>query len=205
MSKNKVFCIGFQKTGTSSMAKALKQLGYSVTGPNGVNDPEIPKKVHRETAKLMKRFDAFQDNPWPQMYQWCHEKYPAAKFILTIRDTEKWYNSALKQFGDSSTHMREWIYGKGKGSPINNRDCWIERYTRHNAEVVEYFKGKENFLILDITQSGAWEKLCPFLGMPVPSEPFPHANPARERNGKEKKVFFLKRWKRAVFGRTRVW
>ncbi len=37
--KTKVFCIGFHKTGTSSLAVALKTFGYRVTGPNGVNNP----------------------------------------------------------------------------------------------------------------------------------------------------------------------
>jgi UDP-N-acetylmuramate-alanine ligase len=39
--ETKVFCIGFHKTGTTSLAVALKTLGYRVTGPNGVHDPDI--------------------------------------------------------------------------------------------------------------------------------------------------------------------
>ena len=37
----KIFGIGFHKTGTTSLAQALKMLGFSVTGPNGINDPNI--------------------------------------------------------------------------------------------------------------------------------------------------------------------
>ncbi|MEL7319154.1 MAG: sulfotransferase, partial [Pseudomonadota bacterium] len=33
--RQKVFCIGFQKTGTSSLREALTRLGYRVTGVFG--------------------------------------------------------------------------------------------------------------------------------------------------------------------------
>lgn len=198
----KVFCIGFQKTGTSSMGKALKQLGYRVTGPNGVNDPAIPKKVYREAERLTREFDAFQDNPWPIIWRWCYEHYPDARFILTVRDPERWYTSALNGFGAKSSYMREWVYGATRGSPVGNKDIWLLHYNRHNAEVLEFFKDKPNFIVMDITKGDGWEKLCAFLGKPVPDAPFPHANPARERL--PKKVFFLKRWKRQVFGR-KMW
>ena len=56
--KTKVFCIGFHKTGTTSMAVALKQLGYKVTGPNGVNDPDIEKNVRSMAYNLVDEFDA---------------------------------------------------------------------------------------------------------------------------------------------------
>jgi len=65
----KVFCIGFHKTGTTSLNVALNTLGYRVTGPNGVNDPDIAKNVLRMADDLVKRYDAFQDNPWPIIYK----------------------------------------------------------------------------------------------------------------------------------------
>lgn len=199
MSKQpKVFCIGFHKTGTSSMARALRMLGYRVTGPNGQHDPDIAKNVYRMAAKLVKEYDAFQDNPRPIIYKWCHEQFPDAKFILTVRDPEKWYRSQ-GNFGEKETPMRKWIYGDAYGSPMTDKDVYIARYKRHNAEVREYFRGNPNFVEVDITAENAWEKICPLLGKPVPAEPFPHANPTRERV--PKKVFFLKRWKRALFGR----
>jgi len=204
MSNTKIFCIGFQKTGTSSMGKALKILGYKVTGPNGINDPAIAIKVYQEAKKLTKKFDAFQDNPWPVIYKWCYENYPDAKFILTVRDPDKWYTSSLRHFGTKSTCMREWIYGATHGSPANNRDCWIQRYTSHNVEVTEFFKDKPNFLMIDVTQGDGWDKVCPFLGKPIPGMPFPHANPARVR-GPKKSPSFLNGLKRTLLGRTRVW
>jgi hypothetical protein len=43
--KTKVFCVGFHKTGTTSLALALEILDYRVAGPTGINDPNIAKNV----------------------------------------------------------------------------------------------------------------------------------------------------------------
>jgi hypothetical protein len=195
MNSPKIFCIGFHKTGTSSMAAALRMLGYSVTGPNGQHDPDIENNVYIMAEKLTEKYDAFQDNPWPIIYRWCHQQFPDAKFIFTVRDPEKWYRSQ-GNFGERETPMRRWIYGKDAGSPIGNKACYIARYNAHNAEVREYFKNNPNFVEVDITAGDGWEGICGLLGRPIPVEPFPHANPTRERL--PKKVFFLKRWKRAL-------
>lgn len=204
MIMTKVFCIGFHKTGTTSMAKALSALGYKVTGPNGTRDPDIARNVYEMAAALLKKNDAFQDNPWPIIYKWCHEQYPDAKFILTLRDPERWYESQRKHFAASTTPMREWIYGPGFGAPLNHKSRYQERFNAHNAEVIEYFKDKDNLLVVDITDGDGWNKLCPFLGKAIPKDlPFPHANPARANRGEPKKVFILKRWKRKLFGRRK--
>ena len=41
MKQQKVFCLGFHKTGTTSLGVALGILGYRVSGAFGVNDPDI--------------------------------------------------------------------------------------------------------------------------------------------------------------------
>ena len=59
MKLKKVFCIGFHKTGTSSMAKAFQKLGYRVTGPNSVRDPNIGTNAIDMIEKLVNDFDFF--------------------------------------------------------------------------------------------------------------------------------------------------
>ena len=63
--KTKVFGIGSNRTATASLAKTLSYLGYRVTGPNGVDNPNIAKEVYELAFELANRYDAFQDNPWP--------------------------------------------------------------------------------------------------------------------------------------------
>ena len=176
----KVFGIGFHKTGTTSLAHALKLLGYAVTGPNGFRDPQIAENVYAMADSLVAEFDAFQDNPWPVIYQYLDRKWPGSKFILTLRPPEKWIDSLVRHFGEVHTPMREWIYGVG--SPLGHEQTYLDRYQRHNDEVMEYFADRPcDLLVFRLTDGEGWERLCPFLGHEIPGEPFPYANKAEDR------------------------
>jgi hypothetical protein len=177
--KPKVFCIGFHKTGTTSLELALIKLGYRVTGSFGTKDPDIAGKVHAMAYAMVDQFDAFEDNPWPVLYQELDQRYPGSKFILTRRPAEAWIQSQLRDFASTETPMRRWIYGEDAGCPAGNEDTYIARYERHNREVLEYFADRaSDLLIFDLPKGDGWDKLCPFLGHEVPDEPFPHANKA---------------------------
>lgn len=182
--KPKVFCIGFHKTGTTTMKVALDALGYRVTGPDGVSNPNIESDVYDMARDLVSRFDAFQDNPWPIIYKFLDTTYPGSKFILTTRDPQSWIESQKKHFGTDETPMRKWIYGTG--SPIENEDIYIERYISHNSEVVKYFENREDLLVMDLAQGDGWDKLCSFLDMDIPDIPFPHANKSSDRTRRKK-------------------
>jgi hypothetical protein len=169
----KVFGIGFHKTGTTSLASALSELGYRVTGPNGTRHPDIADKVLDMARELSREYDAFQDNPWPLLYREMDELHPGSQFILTVRPADKWIRSITSFFGSNGTPMRQWIYGAA--SPIGNEEAYLARYNRHNVEVREYFRGRPgDFLELDFAAGDGWEKLCGFLGKPVPQARFPH-------------------------------
>lgn len=174
---HKLFCIGFHKTGTTSLTSALRCLGYTITGPNGVDNPNIGQEVYDMVDSLVPQYDAFQDNPWPIVYRYLDAKYAKSKFILTIRETEDWLISIVRHFGTSETPMRKWIYGVG--SPVGNEEIYRARYQRHNEEVLDYFRDRPaDLLVLQVTEGEGWEKLCPFLGRTIPEEPFPHLNRA---------------------------
>ena len=125
MNTPKVFGIGIQKTGTSSIKRALRQLGYRVATALGVHDPHIARDVYDLAFGLLDRYDAFQDNPWAILYKELDEWCPGSKFILTVRPAEKWIQSVVHHFGGSSTPMREWIYRVG--DPIGNEKIYIQR------------------------------------------------------------------------------
>jgi hypothetical protein len=189
----KIFGIGFHKTGTTSLAEALKILGYSVCGPVGIRNPNIAKEVYDIAFELVEQYDAFQDNPWAVIYKHLDEKYPGSKFILTKRPVEQWIESAVRHFGKKDTPMREWIYGIGH--PIGHEEVYIERYQRHNREVQEYFKDRpDDFIVMNFPGDG-WEKICGFLGKSIPKEEFPHANKSAQR---EQRPSFLTRLKKRV-------
>ena len=82
--KEKVFVIGFQKTGTTSLELALNYLGYSVYSV----DKNLFKYKNKEELNIyikakLENWDAVQDMPWPLFYKELYELYPNAKFIFT--------------------------------------------------------------------------------------------------------------------------
>lgn len=177
--KPKVFCIGFHKTGTTSLEVALKKLGYRVTGSFGTRDPDIADKVHALAREKATQFDAFEDNPWPVLYRELDAWFPGSKFILTRRPPADWIRSQVKDFATTETPMRRWIYGADAGCPEGNEETYVARYERHNREVLEYFRDRpDDLLVIDFPQDARWDRLCAFLGHEAPDEPFPHANKA---------------------------
>jgi hypothetical protein len=191
----KVFCIGFHKTGTSSLARALEVLGYRVTGPNGVDDPDIAENVHDLARRLIEEYDAFQDNPWPILFReldaWC----PGSKFVLTVRDPDGWLRSQVRHFGKLETPMRRWIYGPDAGGPEGNEEIYRRRYEEHNEAVRKHFADRaQDLLEMDLTKGDGWEVLCPFLGHKTPRLEFPRANQAEDRERKGSRFVKRLRW-----------
>ena len=194
VSDPKVFGIGFQKTGTSSLKRALRQLGYRVATTVGVHHPHIARDVYDLAFSQLDRYDAFQDNPWAILYQELDEWCPGSKFILTVRPVEKWLPSVVNHFGGTSSPMREWIYGVG--DPIGSEEIFVQRYERHNAAVLEYFKNRaQDLLIFRMGEGDGWPELCRFLGLEIPSGDFPHTN-SREKREAGKRIHRWA-WRRA--------
>lgn len=187
----KIFGIGFQKTGTASLAKALRILGFRVThgmvinGPKGVEiePPVTTAKVLPFALAGARQVDAVCDSPWPTLYRELDAEFPGSKFILTLRDPKEWIKSTLRHFGARESDALQWIYGVPcvKG---NETRC-LEVYQAHNAAVREHFAVRPSgFLEIDFGEEEGWEKLCAFLGRPVPDTGFPRDNTWEERERK---------------------
>ncbi len=175
MFSGKIFCIGFHKTGTTTLDVALETLGYSVCHAVEIDNPNIASEAESIAFGLVEKFDAFQDNPWPILYKELDAKFPGSRFILTVRPANDWIKSVVDHFGTTDTPMRSWIYGVGH--PVDNEPTYLRRYDKHNWDVVEYFQSRpSDLLIMRITDGDGWEKLCSFLERPVPGVPFPHRN-----------------------------
>ena len=170
----KVFGIGFHKTGTTTLKQALSILGYKVTGPNLDFVTDLKQNNYSRILKHAKEYDAFQDNPWPSVYKKLDDNFPTSKFILTIRENNKWIRSISNFFGNKNSEMREWIYGVGH--PKGNEEDYLRIYSQHNLEVIDYFHSRpDDLLVIDFTKGKCWEKICRFLDMGIPEKPFPHA------------------------------
>jgi hypothetical protein len=197
MTGSKVFGIGFQKTGTTSLKRALEGLGYRVAGKIAVHHPHLERAVRQRAFRELDRYDAFQDNPWPLLYRELDQRCPESRFILTLRPTEAWIESVVRHFGITDTPMREWIYGIGH--PLGNEERYIRRYEAHNRAVLEYFADRpEDLLVFGIGKGHGWPELCGFLGREVPSEAFPHGNSRREREAKNKRHWLRRGLRRRI-------
>ncbi|MEX0662812.1 MAG: sulfotransferase family protein [Balneolaceae bacterium] len=198
--RKKVFVLGFHKTGTTSLAKALVVLGYRVCG--FVNPPinytpqtHTKDELFEATYKpLLNEYDVFEDTPWFIFYKELLELYPDAKFILTKRPVDKWYKSALKHFGGYDRKSYHWIYD-GKGDPEGNKELYINKYTEHNEAVIKYFKkNNKELLVMNMPEDFNWDVICNFLNCSKPFGDFPHANSATDRvTIKRRLIYALKR------------
>lgn len=181
----RVFCIGFHKTGTKSLAAALRHLGWRVTGMRAGSDPDIANNALSRALALAESFDAFQDNPWPLLYPEMDARFPGSRFILTTRAPDEWIASVVRHFGREESSMRRWLYGDDAGAPVGNEARYLARHARHVDEVRAYFRDRPHDLLeFDATAGDGWEPLCAFLGVPVPDVPFPHANRAERREAR---------------------
>lgn len=177
----KVFCLGFQKTGTSSLGIALEELGYRVAGYQPFRDlaarPEVSHAELLERAVAVARdVDAAQDMPWPILYADLDRIFPGSKFILVERDRDAWLRSMIGDFSKSTNAIRQLVYDVPY--PQLDPEAYLARYDRHNREVREHFAGRDaDFLVLDLARGEVgWERVCAFLGHPVPDRRWPHAN-----------------------------
>ena len=192
----KVIGVGFQKTGTSSLREALKILGYRVKDTSARPLIPILKGDYEKVLRMISDYDALEDTPWYMIYKELDERIPGSKFILTRRDKESWYKSVARHIGFLRNASHEWIFGRGKGLPKDDKENTLYVYTRHNREVIDYFKDRpQDLLVVDFTTGDGWEQLCPFLGKPIPKEPFPHANKWQEKKSRQSYYGQIKNFK----------
>lgn len=172
----KVIGIGFGKTGTSSLAACLGQLGYRhKTWDKHFYDAYADGDTS-VLDKALAEYDSFEDWPWPGLYRYVDARYPDAKFILTLRkDADTFVRSLETHAMRRAEKTRIWrIYGMKPGQ----FDAVIarQRYLDHIEEVSAYFRTQPQRLLSVCWETGdGWEKLAGFLGVAVPELPFPRA------------------------------
>ncbi|MCA1746276.1 MAG: hypothetical protein LC655_01160 [Bacteroidales bacterium] len=203
----KIIGVGFQKTGTSTLREALKILGYTVKDTTPRALVPILRGNYTKVLRIIKNYDALEDTPWYLIYKELDQLLPGSKFILTIRDEKSWYSSVSKHVGDLPAAHHEWIYGRGKGLVKYHRDNTIDVYRQHNKEVIEYFRNRQDdLLVLDFTKGDRWEPLCMFLGKEIPDIPFPHYNKTSDAEKRRRGLRHSFRMLRhRIKNRTKIW
>ena len=173
----KVFSIGYPRTGTSSLRKALKDMGFKTGGPTDLYNPDVNAHV----------------GDWlclpNDKYKILDEQFPNAQFIFTERiDAHTWYQSVVRrtsQIKDTPgiRHQRNSMYG----NPTPLRYLYVHRYLCRSRDVCSYFMDKygpdvdKKFLVMCFEDGDGWEKLSAFLGVKSPEGKFPHSNKSKNK------------------------
>src|SRR3954469_8228837 len=179
----KVFCIGFTKTGTTSLERGLRDLGYRL-GNQHQGESLLPHYVSRNFRPIVEfclSADAFQDAPFcfPFTYVALDQSFPNAKFILSVRDdAEQWYRSIVRFHGNGFANGRVptkddlvkaeysypgyvWDSFRAVFNPpendVYNQATLVSQYERHNAAARDYFRFKSNLLEINLSQGGAYQ------------------------------------------------
>ena len=194
----KVICAGMGKTGTKSIAKALRHLGFEVFDweeqifdfmdhwlnvfQNGA-EPNV-KHVYQNA-------DAVVDIPGSFFWEEILEAFPDCKVILSERDEDSWVKSwvnqleaidaarsvfvltlspTLRKISLIGRESMRALYGSRKKTPIF---VFRKRYRIHNHRIKSMVPPNK-LLLYNVNQG--WKPLCDFLGFDIPTVAFPHEN-----------------------------
>ena len=193
----KVIGTGFGRTGTASLKDALEIIGF---GPcyhmrevfeHADHIPYWQAAVDGTLLSwdpIMGNYASSCDWPACSFYKSLMQANPDAKVLHTVRDPEKWYESALATIYPLSSDpaaladpvraahfhfVNQLIWdGHFKGR-FADKAFAVEVFNQH-TETVKRTVPAEKLLVFNVQEG--WEPLCAFLGTPVPSDPFPRVN-----------------------------
>ena len=194
---------GLGRTGTLSLKLALEELGFSrcyhmTEVLARIQDARVWDAAARgepvDWDALFRGYQATVDWPGCSFYEELLRRYPDAKVLLTVRDPEKWYDSARQTIYYVRHNFPSWarLMNPRMGPFIRMLDrlIWdgtfqgrfedksfaIAVFNRHNEQVRRDVPA-DRLLVYEVSQG--WGPLCTFLGVAVPEgKPFPHLNDA---------------------------
>ncbi|KAH8813971.1 hypothetical protein DL96DRAFT_1472468, partial [Flagelloscypha sp. PMI_526] len=193
----------FRRTGTKSFQGALEILGLSPCYHMhealnaGVSHIDMWENVHRginlteNLHKILKDFNSGCDDPIACYPGAMLAAYPNAKFVLNVRPVADWKRSVTTTILPASTtllYLPSFIWPKGwrvyswlqeilwgpTGQFEGRFHELAERKFEEHIERVNRVIPPEQLLIYHVGEG--WEKLCEFLDIPIPEQPYPHSN-----------------------------
>jgi hypothetical protein len=178
---NKIFGIGWAKTGTTSLGACFRKLGYNHQGQHLGLLPAMIRGDLDGLFKVARLKDTFEDWPWILAFKELDAEFPGSLFVLTTREPDCWissYRAMLEREGTSSEELwriRRYIYGTDVATATDEQ--LLQRYADHNEQVLNYFSERpQDLLVVDWEKGDGWTELCSFLKVDPPDLPFPHLN-----------------------------
>jgi hypothetical protein len=174
-----------------SLKVALEILGFKPcshmvevwANPPSIDDWLQAANGRPNWRKIFDGYRATVDYPGCHFWRELTAAYPKAKVLLTVRDPGNWFESTQAtifspmmrgRVGESpaAEFLQKTVWGDF-GDGIDDRDRMIAAFEKHTAEVKRAIP-RDRLLVLDVKQG--WKPLCDFLGVPIPSRPFPKLN-----------------------------
>ena len=190
----KVVGAGVGRTGTASLKQALEELlgGCCHHMFEVIENPEqIPSWAAAgempDWNELLKDYVALVDWPGASFWPELSEAFPDAIVLLSVRDAEKWYASAIDTiFRAESDHadlqlMWRAITKSRFCDVFEDKAKMMAAMQAHN-DAVKAAIVPGRLLVWQVTDG--WEPLCQALDVPVPDRPFPRTNTKSEFLGR---------------------
>lgn len=193
----KLIVAGAPKTGTTSVASALRRLGLVVYDSAEQIDLQLnawhsillrgadPAELFPD---MFAGVDAVTDGPAFYFVEQLLAAFPDAKVLLLTREEERWADSYRRQkdvekryrwLSLLSPKLRRVFQVADASETVSMGSHvfveWLFRwkFRRHNDRVRTVVP-KER--LLEYCVGDGWEPLCQFLRVPLPNGPFPHEN-----------------------------
>ena len=193
--ESKIFCISYQRTGTTSVAKFFRQCGYKVV------DWSFDRKTWTQyyldgdyerifSSDKFKEFQVFEDHPWflLDFYKYLYHRFPEARFVHFVRDSDTWFKSLKHLYDevhDSAIfywHFKTYglldeYYGMLENSNLDElprlqidesqREHYIRVYEMANKEITRFFNAhdRERIVQLELEDPDKWKKLAEYFGI----------------------------------------
>ena len=178
----KVIGAGFGRTGTLSLKLALEQLGLTKCHHMMELFASEAQRQFWHDAAFGKKMD------WEAVFEGYQAHYPQAKVILSLRDPDKWFDSASEtifkgldsSFDPSNLQgqmARKLIVDATFGGRHMDREHAKAVFTAHN-EAVKRTVPANRLLVFEASMG--WQPLCDFLEVPVPAQDYPRTNSTDE-------------------------
>lgn len=185
-----------------SLKHGLEQLGFPcyhmetiVKNPRnlktwaGIADGATP-----DFEAIFDGFEATVDYPVCNYYKELMAMYPEAKVLLTVRESDRWYESTANTifrtrrlpffvrhvlpFAKSYERVTNGlVWDKVFNGRFSSRAHAISIFEDHIADVKATVP-PEKLLVYSVKEG--WEPLCEFLDVPVPDTPFPNINSSEQ-------------------------
>jgi len=163
LNRRKVFCIGFNKTGTSSLHEFFKACELK-----SAHNDQWPGYSHIESGQSYFTKQCYSDGEQSD-FAILDKWFPRSLFILNDRSDKEWLYSRIKhvlrfneQRIDLQTVLSSDRYGKMAKEFLADEEAailkWISEKRIYTKQARAYFRGRKEFLDVDVTADKHWNQ-----------------------------------------------